>query len=120
MQPSGAKKNKLAHAMFSNEGPNRTKPEVTRRPNVTPNMYKETNKNIIITGGSSGIGKSLINKLKKYNCKIYNFSRGNNLDITDFNSIKEYINENISDVDILINCAGFINLLILFYNTKLL
>jgi hypothetical protein len=46
MQPSGAKKNKLAHAMFSNEGPNRTKPEVTRRPNVTPNMYKETNKNI--------------------------------------------------------------------------
>ena len=40
-QPSGAKKNKLAHAIFSKEGPNLIKPEVTRRPNVTPKIYKD-------------------------------------------------------------------------------
>ena len=40
MQPSGAKKNRLAQAIFSNEGPNLTKPEVTKRPKVTPKIYK--------------------------------------------------------------------------------
>ena len=35
MQPRGAKKNKLAHAMFSKEGPNLISPEVTSRPKVT-------------------------------------------------------------------------------------
>ena len=46
MQPSGAKKNKLAQAIFSKDGPNLKRPDVTRRPNVTPNRYKEINKNI--------------------------------------------------------------------------
>ena len=36
MHPKGAKKNKLAHAMFSNEGPNLNNPDVTKRPKVTP------------------------------------------------------------------------------------
>ena len=43
MHPRGAKKNKLAQAIFSKEGPNLTRPAVTRRPNVTP-KYKSTNK----------------------------------------------------------------------------
>ena len=46
MHPSGAKKNRLAHAIFSNEGPNLTSPDVTMRPKVTPNMYKVINKKI--------------------------------------------------------------------------
>ena len=64
MQPSGAKKNKLAHAMFSKEGPKRIKPEVTRRPKVTPKIYKETNKNtngtpiLKIETSNNGIAKS--------------------------------------------------------------
>ena len=45
MHPKGAKKNKLAHAMFSNEGPNLNNPDVTRSPNVTPNRYRGNNKN---------------------------------------------------------------------------
>ena len=40
MQPRGAKKNRLAQAMFSKEGPNLTNPDVTKRPKVTPNIYK--------------------------------------------------------------------------------
>ena len=39
MHPKGAKKNKLAHAMFSNEGPNLNNPDVTKSPKVTPNKY---------------------------------------------------------------------------------
>ena len=45
MQPSGARKNKLAHAIFSNEGPNLRSPEVTKRPKVIPNRYNDNNKN---------------------------------------------------------------------------
>ena len=45
MHPKGAKKNKLAHAMFSNEGPNLNNPDVTKSPKVTPNKYNGNNKN---------------------------------------------------------------------------
>jgi hypothetical protein len=38
MQPKGAKKNKLAQAIFSKEGPNLINPEVTKRPKVTPKI----------------------------------------------------------------------------------
>ena len=46
MQPSGAIKNKLAHAIFSKDGPNLTNPAVTSKPKVTPNKYKLNNKKI--------------------------------------------------------------------------
>ena len=45
MHPKGAKKNRLAHAMFSNEGPNLNNPDVTKSPKVTPKRYKGNNKN---------------------------------------------------------------------------
>ncbi len=44
MQPSGARKNKLAQAIFSKEGPYLSNPEVTSRPKVTPNKYNDSNK----------------------------------------------------------------------------
>ena len=44
MQPKGAKKNKLAQAIFSKEGPNLSKPAVTSKPKVTPKIYKVNNK----------------------------------------------------------------------------
>ena len=51
-------------------------------------FYKD--KTILITGGTGSLGKALINKLKKYNCKLIVYSRdegkqalafGNDLDI---------------------------------------
>ena len=45
MHPKGAKKNKLAQAIFSKDGPNLNKPDVTKRPKVTPKRYKENSKN---------------------------------------------------------------------------
>ena len=45
MQPKGARKNKLAQATFSNDGPNLNNPDVTNRPKHTPNKYNAINKN---------------------------------------------------------------------------
>tara|TARA_A100001015_G_C14602574_1_gene561018 strand:+ start:363 stop:653 length:291 start_codon:yes stop_codon:yes gene_type:complete len=46
MHPRGAKKNKLAHAMFSNDGPYLRSPEVTKRPKVMPKRYNPRSKKI--------------------------------------------------------------------------
>ena len=46
MHPKGAKKNKLAHAIFSNEGPNLINPAVTINPSVTPNKYRQIKRKI--------------------------------------------------------------------------
>ena len=46
MHPKGARKKRLAQAIFSNEGPNLTKPDVTNKPKVTPKIYKLINKKI--------------------------------------------------------------------------
>ena len=45
MHPKGAKKKRLAQAMFSKEGPNLIKPDVTSKPKVIPKMYRAKSKN---------------------------------------------------------------------------
>jgi len=44
MQPKGAYKNIVDHAIFSKEGPNLSKPELTKSPSVIPKIYKLRNK----------------------------------------------------------------------------
>ena len=46
MHPKGAKKNKLAQAIFSKEGPNLTSPAVTKSPKVTPKIYNVISRKI--------------------------------------------------------------------------
>ena len=46
MHPKGAKKNKLAQAIFSKDGPNLIKPAVTKSPRVTPKIYRVNKRNI--------------------------------------------------------------------------
>ena len=46
MHPKGAKKNRLAQAIFSNDGPNLSNPEVTNKPRLIPNKYSEINRKI--------------------------------------------------------------------------
>ena len=49
MQPNGASKNMVDHAMFSKEGPNLSNPAETNKPRVIPKIYKlkkRKNKNI--------------------------------------------------------------------------
>ena len=44
MHPSGANRNSEDHAIFSNDGPNLNKPELTNNPRVIPKIYKLKNK----------------------------------------------------------------------------
>lgn len=82
---------------------------------ITPKipLYKNpymflANKNIVITGGSSGIGLNLKNKLIDLSCNVIDLSRRNKHDITNYAEIKKYVESNITNIDILINCAGHI------------
>ena len=44
MHPKGANKNNEDQAIFSNDGPNLIKPELTNNPSVIPKIYKLRNK----------------------------------------------------------------------------
>lgn len=76
-------------------------------------------KNIVITGGSDGLGKDIAKELSKDN-NVYIVSSSENklketarevvckyfvCDVTDFNRVQQVVDE-IGKVDILINCAG--------------
>lgn len=63
-------------------------------------------RNVLITGGSRGIGKAIIKRLKSEGYKIIN-PNSRELDLSDDSSVKSFIekNKNLS-IDILINNAG--------------
>lgn len=63
----------------------------------------------IVTGGSKGIGKSIVNLFEKEGITVYNFSRSTGVDITEELIVKiavENIIEKHGRIDILVNCAG--------------
>lgn len=65
-------------------------------------------KKILLTGGSSGIGKVLKEKLTSFGGEVYDLSRTNGIDVTNYDDVNIFIEKNIEKLDFLINCAGFI------------
>jgi 3-oxoacyl-[acyl-carrier protein] reductase len=61
-------------------------------------------KTIAITGSSSGLGAAIAKKFKF----VYNISRTNNLDVTNYNSIKEYFKYLNPFPETLINNAAIV------------
>mgnify|MGYP000766886353 FL=1 len=82
-------------------------------------MAEETNKVVIVTGGSSGIGRCTASALKENGCIVYEFSRRNipmegvthlSVDVTDEDAVNAAVQQVIqkeTKIDAVINCAGF-------------
>ena len=76
-------------------------------------------KTALVTGGSSGIGRSTAAALKNAGFAVYEFSHRNvpqdgikhiNVDVTDENAVQKAVGEILSEagkLDIVVNCAGF-------------
>ena len=76
-------------------------------------------KTALVTGGSSGIGRSTAAALKNAGFAVYEFSRRNvpqdgikhiSVDVTDENAVQKAVGEILSEagkLDIVVNCAGF-------------
>ena len=76
-------------------------------------FYNLKDKNIIITGGSSGIGESIIDLLLKNKANVVNIDVNDNLktktiitDITNNQDVTKILNSIPKNIDILINNAG--------------
>jgi len=70
------------------------------------------NKNMVIFGGSSGIGREINNLAKLCGAKVHIASRSyNNVDVADINSIEYYLNSVVAeygDIDYIINTTGIL------------
>ena len=76
-------------------------------------------KTALVTGGSSGIGRSTAAALKNAGFAVYEFSRRNvpqdgikhiSVDVTDENAVQKAVGEILSEagkIDVVVNCAGF-------------
>ena len=76
-------------------------------------------KTALVTGGSSGIGRSTAAALKNAGFAVYEFSRRNvpqdgikhiRVDVTDENAVQKAVGEILSEagkLDVVVNCAGF-------------
>ena len=82
-------------------------------------MAVENNKVVIVTGGSSGIGRCTASALKESGCIVYEFSRRNipmegvthlSVDVTDEDTVNAAVQQVIqkeAKIDAVVNCAGF-------------
>ena len=82
-------------------------------------MVGENNKVVIVTGGSSGIGRCTASALKENGCIVYEFSRRSipmegvthlSVDVTDEDAVNAAVQQVIqkeTKIDAVINCAGF-------------
>ena len=70
-----------------------------------------SDKTVVIFGGSSGIGQTLLAMCRDYGANTYQFSRSNGCDISKYSEIKkslETIIEKEKKIDFIINTAGIL------------
>ena len=66
---------------------------------------------IAVFGASRGIGKDIVELAGKYGAKVYGYSRHNNVDICDYNSVQAALSElhaKEKQIDCIINTAGIL------------
>jgi len=68
---------------------------------------------IVVFGGTSGIGKKIVEIAKQYGAKVYAFSRRNGVDVSDPDSIEKALKsvfEKEGTIDHIINTAGILRM----------
>jgi 2-C-methyl-D-erythritol 4-phosphate cytidylyltransferase len=73
--------------------------------NINLELLKD--KNIVVFGNSSGIGKEIEKIAKQYGANVYGASRRTGIDIRDKDNIETFLS-NIKDIDIIINTAAIL------------
>ena len=81
--------------------------------NIESNLNVFKNKNIIIFGGNTGIGKEICNILKKYTKNIFIASESNSYDITNLENIRKAFEDakkefNNKKIDFIVNTIGLL------------
>tara|TARA_R110001632_G_scaffold232905_1_gene375122 strand:+ start:8592 stop:9266 length:675 start_codon:yes stop_codon:yes gene_type:complete len=67
-------------------------------------MFDFKGKNILVTGGSGGIGKSIVNLFSQYKGKVISIN-STHADFSKNDDIYQMLN-NLPEIDICVNCAG--------------
>ncbi len=78
-----------------------------------PNLNELKDKVLVVFGGNGGIGLEMASIAKSYGAKVHQFSRANGVDITDFDAVKEalqQIYEKEKRIDYIVNSAGVLKI----------
>jgi len=77
------------------------------------NLNNLKNKVIVVFGGTSGIGESIVKLAQEYDAYVYPFSINTGCDITSYSNIKnslEYVYSENGKIDSVINTAGILKM----------
>ena len=65
--------------------------------------------NIVVFGGSSGIGKVIVKMASSHGAKVVEFSKSSGVDVASMDEVKsslELISKKLGKIDSIINCAA--------------
>ncbi|NPA76676.1 MAG: 2-C-methyl-D-erythritol 4-phosphate cytidylyltransferase [Candidatus Diapherotrites archaeon] len=68
---------------------------------------------VVVFGGTSGIGKAVVDIGKKFGAKVYVASRRTGVDISDYDSVKSYLSDiylKEGRIDFVVNTAGILRM----------
>ena len=74
---------------------------------------KLKDKVMVVFGASKGIGESTVELAKKYNCKVYGFSRSNGVDVQNYIDVEKALKtvyEKEKRIDYIVNTAGILRM----------
>ncbi len=80
---------------------------------ISQDKKRLKNKVIVVFGASKGIGQAIVELSKRYQAKVYGFSRSSGTDVCNYKEIKsalEHVAKLEGKIDIIINTAGVLRM----------